>query len=523
MFSFSYSVTRQYPYRWFTPTAVVGGIVLTVLFSTVNFFSNAYNMVTVTTTDPNTVEADRWSGRVPGVFTSKIQPKCQDAVISVGSSVTSNQTALSYKVIVDSTDGQAALPYHNQPIGNTSCSLTKIAIQFDTVNDRLPFARDWSGWGVSVSGALQCGYLGINDPVMGLKARYDPIIAADGEEYGVSCFLQLNSSITTFVWAETLLMGFWAETVTAITHQTVQANATNSTLQQFNLSSGVIYFYGPGIDDGPGAGADIKTLSHFPSGEYAFFNNDLSSYSGEFDAESNHSLETLITDGLWPNIWAPADRLAKAMSSTVLADFGQAPDMAIINDTVVHFDRSMIATPDRLRYWTENLTRIWDACPVKNKNLLLSRELYNQQSQVILEYPFQMAQYNGTDTHPFNFTNSRISAIYTCQVPRLKSGFNIFISILVADIVLLRVAWTLYNFIVGYILKHRSPDANFCHGCAERYQDDDTGTRELGIIDGENVVYHGRDVELGDFGRNPEEQADQQSLQKLLTRKPVGS
>ncbi|CAD0043380.1 unnamed protein product [Aureobasidium pullulans] len=97
MSSFCYSITRPYPYKWFTPVAVVGGIVLAALFSFINFYSNAYNMITITTNNPDIVEANRWS-HIPGSLTSRIHPKCEDAIIPVGSTFNTNQTALSYQL-----------------------------------------------------------------------------------------------------------------------------------------------------------------------------------------------------------------------------------------------------------------------------------------------------------------------------------------------------------------------------------------------------------------------------------------
>ncbi|KAI5198019.1 hypothetical protein E4T39_06985 [Aureobasidium subglaciale] len=41
----SYVVTREYPYKWFTPLALIGGTLFTILFSSFNYFGNAYNMV----------------------------------------------------------------------------------------------------------------------------------------------------------------------------------------------------------------------------------------------------------------------------------------------------------------------------------------------------------------------------------------------------------------------------------------------------------------------------------------------
>lgn len=45
---------------------------------------------------------------------------------------------------------------------------------------------------------------------------------------------------------------------------------------------------------------------------------------------------------------------------------------------------------------------------------------------------------------------------------------NVLVSILVADLVFLRAAWSLYNLIVGYFLKSRHPDANICDDCLAR-------------------------------------------------------
>jgi hypothetical protein len=107
-------------------------------------------------------------------------------------------------------------------------------------------------------------------------------------------------------------------------------------------------------------------------------------------------------------------------------------------------------------------------------------------------------------------------------VPRLKSGANIFISILVADLVLLRAAWTLYNYLVDWFLKTRHSDANLCLGCVQRNRDDVSEDREHVIVGADkNIGYQARNTALDDLGRD--QKADEQSLQKLLIRKPVGS
>ncbi|KAF3810930.1 hypothetical protein GCG54_00003108 [Colletotrichum gloeosporioides] len=54
---FEYSITRPYPFRWFTPAAIVGGLILAVVFTLVNFSSNGFYLKTIYTKSLNTTEA----------------------------------------------------------------------------------------------------------------------------------------------------------------------------------------------------------------------------------------------------------------------------------------------------------------------------------------------------------------------------------------------------------------------------------------------------------------------------------
>ncbi|CAD0056059.1 unnamed protein product [Aureobasidium pullulans] len=239
MSSFCYSITRPYPYKWFTPVAVVGGIVLAALFSFINFYSNAYNMITITTNNPDIVEANRWS-HIPGSLTSRIHPKCEDAIIPVGSTFNTNQTALSYQLV--SLRNHPALSYHNRRLA--FCEVTQILIDFQTSDDRQAALIDRSSWGVTVSADITCN--------------------APNEEH------------------------------------------------EFNF----------------------------------------------------------ITNNTWPNIWSPANRLAKAMYSVIQVDLGQT-DTIITTFDGAPTDTSILTTADRLHHWTENLTQIWDRSTVADKDNLI--------------------------------------------------------------------------------------------------------------------------------------------------------
>lgn len=54
---FSYSISKPYPFRWFTPVVLVGGVILAVLLSLINLSANGYYLKPLYTSDPNGTEA----------------------------------------------------------------------------------------------------------------------------------------------------------------------------------------------------------------------------------------------------------------------------------------------------------------------------------------------------------------------------------------------------------------------------------------------------------------------------------
>lgn len=58
LYRFSYPISKPYPFRWFTPIVIVGGLVLTVVFSLINYPAHAYDMVTTEYADPTNIEHD---------------------------------------------------------------------------------------------------------------------------------------------------------------------------------------------------------------------------------------------------------------------------------------------------------------------------------------------------------------------------------------------------------------------------------------------------------------------------------
>nr|OQO30432.1 hypothetical protein B0A51_03062 [Rachicladosporium sp. CCFEE 5018] len=82
---FTYSVSRPYPYRWFTPVVITGGIVLAIVSTFIAMASNAYELKPIYTTDPNTTESQKqWFEKSPFSWVSSLDTQCQTSVLTVG-------------------------------------------------------------------------------------------------------------------------------------------------------------------------------------------------------------------------------------------------------------------------------------------------------------------------------------------------------------------------------------------------------------------------------------------------------
>lgn len=76
----------------------------------------------------------------------------------------------------------------------------------------------------------------------------------------------------------------------------------------------------------------------------------------------------------------------------------------------------------------------------------------------------------GIGAGPLDLTPSVISTNYLCSVPQMKSFGNLFVSILLADLVFLNAIWFIFCLVVDRFFI-RSPSANHCEGCLNGHND----------------------------------------------------
>jgi hypothetical protein len=136
---FKYNITRPYPFKWFTWVVSIGGAVLVVLFSVLNYAANAYTLTSVYTTDPNsTIAENRWFERAPFSLTNKNVASCQAQDIPINTQLFTTHLGLTYTLanvthnVEDDVAIQPALTYLNNTL--TNCSVNMVSLDAENTN-----------------------------------------------------------------------------------------------------------------------------------------------------------------------------------------------------------------------------------------------------------------------------------------------------------------------------------------------------------------------------------------------------
>jgi hypothetical protein len=439
---FTYNIGRPYPFKWFTPVVIAGFVIATVLFSFLNFVSNGYDLIVQTSSDPNqTISDGVWFENWPSYLTSKVKPSCQPADINVNTLLFTNQTALTYTLVdvwQEHADGvnQSVLPsltYFNNVI--EECVVTSIDMDIESL-DRSASQYAYSQFGASVRAYVTCN---INSAAgqtrLNLTTTYDYVPSTVDfsmiDRFLGTDFLNRDSQRkASLYWGESLMSTYWAY----MTRSMQDLGPFEKSFGKAPIRKGTISFM-PNRD----AATDITDLSFFEIGYQFVVDYGLGQtyiiFAGEYNNTS--SVSDLNAANAYPNIWIQGDSLAKSTYSTILTDLGQ-----------ISSKTNILADAKLLQYFTSNfslaLEHIANAIP----------------GPATQDYDTLKA-----NTGPLGTTPSVISTKYICQVPHLKSGGNIFVAVLIADLVFLQAVWKIFTLSTGFFLLRKRPSINHCEGC----------------------------------------------------------
>ncbi|KAF5539088.1 hypothetical protein FPHYL_12350 [Fusarium phyllophilum] len=154
---FSYNLSRPYPYIWFTPVVLVGGLIATALIAFFSVATQGYETISMATSNPNTTSENRnpfsdW----PSFLTANTKSLCSTTTISIGTEFYTNNTALKYTVTKiwrgNNPEPDAllgSLPYLNNPF--QLCAVNGITIEFEGIDrSRNDTAKAILWWGESL-------------------------------------------------------------------------------------------------------------------------------------------------------------------------------------------------------------------------------------------------------------------------------------------------------------------------------------------------------------------------------------
>lgn len=466
---FSYSITRRYPFPWFTPVVIIGGIVATALVSFLNVASTGYDLVPSSSDDPNGTESNSaWFSKWPPYLVGA-RASCEASNIPIQSVVYTKTGAFRHTLskIWYFSDGEklykGSLIYKDYPL--ESCNITHIDIQYETA-DRTAGQMLISPMGATLTSTTQC-YVSQdgNRTYLELISSFDAMAPSELESPGHQT---LNETKYPSIYFGYLLLGvYWHATIQDFfdedTNREVpygkgyvklQQNVTLlGTMDQQVRSaeflsvqsctwvplntSGVAYM------DNRYCGYHL--LSELASGPDAF--NRTSRYIPELPANFPGSWLAnlvLIVPVVVNGIWNSVGQLAKVMWFTVLADLGRDDD-AMPN---------MLARPELLASLSANLTQV-------NQTLRPSFRWG------VNGLPF-LETFDPT-RHPdvyLGVNQTQLSSEYLCQVPKLKSPGTLVVSVLVADLVILQAIWKLFTLAVASLCIKNPEEARCCSKCA---------------------------------------------------------
>jgi hypothetical protein len=443
---FSYNVSRSYPFRWFTPVVVVGGILIASAISVLNISTSGYQLVSVSSSDANTTEAETtlFSRSLGTLIGRGLRPVCASTTIPLGTVMYTNNTAFRYTltdVSIINEDGslkhQGSLVYHNNPLKN--CTLSGTQIEFEGLQrPALNIARQMQG--ASTLTRVGCnvetlqGTMAIN-----LTVAYN-YLPDDQAFYNTQyTFLGRNTSThASLYWGGSLLLMYWLSLTNAFYIE--------------NLDSGSEFYKGSILlsrnKSLPSEAADVESLDFFTKLECYFIPFSNTSIEKNLKFNQSSSLSDLSHASQLPGIWTSVDALSKTLYYTILTDLGQV-DAPYIN---------MLTDVGLLTYFTSNFTAI---------NASVSRDKHPWGENLGTDPALASAPFTVASAALFDLrvNPSVLTADYLCQVPQLKPTSSLVISVLIADLVLLQTIWHVFKLVIDQLLGRRHPEMRFCEGC----------------------------------------------------------
>ncbi|EXF83778.1 hypothetical protein CFIO01_01505 [Colletotrichum fioriniae PJ7] len=432
---FSYSISKPYPFRWFTPVVLVGGVILAVLLSLINLSANGYYLKPLYTSDPNGTEAlsnAQWFRKIPFNWRSDVKAECQPRLYTIGDSFFTSNLGFS-------------LNYKNNTL--QGCSPKSIVLKMKKSDTAVPPAPSWwLSYGESkMEATVDCTVV-TDDGLVTITLVTEE---NSGGDHDYSYVIEDDPGTHASVWWGTrLLNAYWSGVMT------VAANMTN-------IYGSKNYVVRSGFTYTPKPSEDIYTDQFFDL-YWWLANTDSSILNKNMDK----SLKDYNSDWYGSPALTEGLHSAKILFSLLSLDLGncQAPNLllddrglqyAILAPDDYNRDPGRILNGSRSQlYGSDRYNQIpAPGSNDTNSGLVTLRESYNK---------FQPMM------GPLSCNNATIVSQYLCSVPQQKNGGAMLFSILLADLLFLQAAWKILTWIADGMVSRGNTEAMYCQGCQAR-------------------------------------------------------
>lgn len=460
---FSYNLSRPYPFVWFTPVVIVGGILFTVLFSVINLATNGYYLKTIYTTNPNgTIAEKHWFTEAPWSWGDKMKPTCQAQDIPIGYQFFTTNLGLHYTLTgvsqYDPASGQTiplpSLRYLNHTLED--CYIDQVILHMEKDDESYNGLGYWWSWDDSSANAY--AHCRVESTLGPVNASFSTSYKPGPKDYSYAITNNYTSAASMW-WGTRLLNLYWWATLEEMARALYPYNATYWTDTPI-YTKGQIAFV-------PNITTDIRTYDYFNLNYYFLAANaNLLNYVDDLDIMYNNNDTAYsgpLTEGMY---WA------KIMSSMVLTDLGdssypnilQSPDL--LQWALQYPDNTFQQSLDKYSCPYISTQETPDCDPDWYNYLGITAPILNNPSAPSNQQTPMNQSYNAFKSQmgPLGTKPAEIYLQYACSVPERKDTGTLFLTILISDLVFLSACWSILKYIAVFLVARRDRAAMYCRG-----------------------------------------------------------
>ncbi|KAM7211020.1 hypothetical protein V8F06_013605 [Rhypophila decipiens] len=470
--TFSYPISREYPYDWFPWVVVIGGTVFSLA-------TKGYYLEVMFTRNPNVTEAELyWFSRAPFSWTDPLSATCQAAEIQVGTSIFTDKLWRAFTISRVNIRGdqdpshevlEPVLVYKNNVLEDCTVGRIVISVRNETTlagQYIMSYERFMDR--LNVWAEVICNVNTDPPAQIYLSAR---LTNRYGTWQGDAGVINNPSTVTDSMRKRSgVIVGEFLLSLSdqlikrqqqLLTRDTVDSNPDLvPAIYQLTHNHSIADITSPEFLVGTKMTPAARGPSTAAGSTQQFNDFDLTPLNLP-PTKPSLSTGDLSSSPVPPII----DRIAKVFYSLLLADLGQ-PDDTVVTSRNILVD------------WTDELMELNDEATGVPRDWTYIN--YWKDATVDMALP---SKDNGTASPAgastiaggigSDWTRSTIYTQYTCQVPKQRVTGSVIIAVFISDLVLLQALWTVFTWGTMWWMQRgnskKRDTVMYCQGCVAEF------------------------------------------------------